>query len=140
MPEEAAPAPNAGRCVYGFVLFILCYSCLLLYILWAVIPSSWLASVGLGYFCSKYWALAVPVTCCMALLIFAALLYPAINLILTEEANSISVLVDSHSRNPQQSLEEMIRIPQDVKQLMERGIPPIFDLDIQEVNQLLFTS
>ena len=140
MPEEAAPAPNAGRCVYGFVLFILCYSCLILYSMWALIPSPWLISVGLAYFSSKYWVLAIPVTCCMLLVMFGALLYPAINLTLTQGTDSISILADSQSRKAPNRVKDMMKSIQDFKRLMERGIPPVYDLDIEEVNDLLYNS
>lgn len=97
MAEEASPAPNCGRCVYGFALLVLSICAFLMYFIWAVIPSPWLVACGLDYFSSKYFALAVPVTCCVSIFVFAAAVYPAINLMLTESPNSIHVLVDDHS-------------------------------------------
>lgn len=98
MAEEASPAPNSGRCVYGFALLVLSISAFLIYFVWAVIPSAWLVACGLDYFSSKYFAVAVPVTCCVSIFVFAAAVYPAVNFMLTESANSIHVLVDDNSR------------------------------------------
>jgi phosphatidylinositol glycan class P protein len=98
MADEASPAPNSGRCVYGFALLVLSICGFVMYFVWAVVPGSWLVACGLDYFSSKYFALAVPVTGCVSIFVFAAAIYPAINMMLTERANCIHVLVDDHSR------------------------------------------
>lgn len=133
MTEEAAPAPSIGRCIYGFALFILSITCLVLYITWSIIPSSYLTALGLGYFSSKYWAIAIPTTVCSLIGFFATLLYPSINMILTPPPDSISTITDRHSRKPVDQT-----CPRDVEELMETGIPSIWDMDIEHVNDLLY--
>ena len=85
MAEEASPAPNSGRCVYGFALLVLSVCSFLLYFVWAVVPGAWLVAYGLDYFSSKYFVLAIPVTCCVSIVVFAAAIYPAVNLMLTRK-------------------------------------------------------
>lgn len=135
MTEEAAPAPSIGRCIYGFALFILSMTCLALYISWSIIPSSHLTALGLGYFSSKYWAVAVPTTVSTLIAFFAILLYPSINMILTPSPDSVSTITDRHSRKPVDQIS-----PRDVQELMQTGIPSIWDMDIEHVNDLLYNK
>ena len=130
MSEEASPAPNPSRCIYGFVLMISSVCCFILYFLWAVIPSSILVSLGLEYFSSKLFAVAIPYACCIGLVLFASVIYPTINKMLTEAPDSINVLIDSQSRDP----------PNDFpfNDKMTKGIPPVCDLDVEEISQLLY--
>lgn len=149
MTEEAAPAPSIGRCIYGFALFILSITCLVLYITWSIIPSSYLTALGLGYFSSKYWAIAIPTTVCTLIGFFATLLYPSINMILTPPPDSISTITDRHSRKPvdqtcphkdQTCPRKDQTCPRNVEELMETGIPSIWDMDIEHVNDLLYNK
>jgi phosphatidylinositol glycan class P protein len=130
MSEEAAPAPNPGRCIYGFALLVVSISAFVMYMGWALTPSQWLSSLGLTYFSSKYWVLAVPVSCCTGIFVFGFLLYPAINLILTPSIDSMSTLVDIHSRSCLSSAKD--------QEPLTSGILPISDLQIEEVNALLY--
>lgn len=131
--EEAAPAPSIGRCIYGFALFILSVTCLILFLAWSITPSSCLSALGLHYFSSKYWIIAIPTTCCTLLAIFAICLYPAINMILTPSHDSLSTISDRHSRTPITSDDAS-----SVETLMDSGIPRIRDMDIEYVNELLY--
>lgn len=133
MTEEAAPAPSIGRCIYGFALFILSISCLLLFLSWSITPSTYLYALGLNYFSSKYWAIAIPTSVCSLIAVFAMLFYPAINLILTPAPRSISTVTDIHSRKSSVDDE-----PCNVRKLMEEGIPCIWDMNIEYVNELLY--
>lgn len=129
MGDEASPAPNSGRCVYGFALLVLSVSGFLLYFVWAVIPAAWLVSLGLEYFSSKYFALAVPVTCCVCLLLFAAVAYPAVNLILTEGPDQTTILVDDYSRSEGPAASQN-----------RTCIPPVWDMDVEDVSFLLYRN
>ena len=131
MAEDASPAPNSGRCVYGFALLVLSSTCFLLYVIWAVVPSDWLLASGLGYFSSKYYALAFPTVCCVSIALFGAFIYPAIILILTERPDCINVLIDSHSRHQQQLMRTSAN---------RKGIPPIWDMNVEDVSRKLYYS
>lgn len=129
MGDEASPAPNSGRCVYGFALLVLSVSGFLLYFVWAVIPAAWLVSMGLEYFSSKYFALALPVTCCVSLFLFAAVVYPAVNLTLTESPDKTTILVDDYSRCEGPAVSRN-----------RTGIPPVWDMDVEDVSFRLYRT
>ena len=121
---EHSPAPTSTRSVYGFVLYIGSYSLLLLYLIWAYIPTPWLHSIGLTYWPQKYWAIAIPVFICCAIFIFAVLLYPGVNLMMTPDLSSIHTVTDDYARKP------MTSVP--------GSIPSIYDIPISEVCQSLY--
>lgn len=125
MAEEAAPSPNAGRCIYGFAILILSICGFVLYATWALVPSSILIEIGLVYLSSKYYALAIPVFICTAIYFFGNFIYPSITLVLTHPPDSMTVLVDEHSRTQE-------------RKAPPRKIEPVCDLDIEEVSRKLY--
>ncbi|XP_033112753.1 phosphatidylinositol N-acetylglucosaminyltransferase subunit P-like, partial [Anneissia japonica] len=100
---------------------------LVLYIIWAYLPESWLHYVGLTYWPQKYWALAVPVYCsvCVPFLYF---FYTAYNFSITLPLDSINTMQDDYSRSPSQVADPTV------------AIPPISDIPISEVNRHLYRS
>ncbi|GFY43510.1 phosphatidylinositol N-acetylglucosaminyltransferase subunit P [Trichonephila inaurata madagascariensis] len=122
--SEHSPAPTSTRSVYGFVLYITNYTLLLIYLIWAYIPTPWLHALGLTYWPQKYWAVAIPVYICCCILIFALLLYPGINLMMTPDLSSIQTITDEHARIP--------------KPAVRGSIPPIYDIPISEVCHKLY--
>ncbi|WKX95935.1 hypothetical protein Q1695_012413 [Nippostrongylus brasiliensis] len=54
------PNPLPARGIYGFALYISSCCFLVLYILWAVVPTPILRSLGISYVPAKYWAIAIP--------------------------------------------------------------------------------
>lgn len=121
---EHSPAPTSTRSVYGFVLYIGSYSLLLLYLIWAYIPTPWLHSFGLTYWPQKYWAVAIPVFICCSIFIFAVLIYPGVNLLMTPDLSSVYTVTDEYARNP---------IP-----AVSNSIPPIYDIPISKVCHSLY--
>ncbi|GFY07665.1 phosphatidylinositol N-acetylglucosaminyltransferase subunit P [Trichonephila clavipes] len=122
--SEHSPAPTSTRSVYGFVLYITNYTLLLIYLIWAYIPTPWLHALGLTYWPQKYWAVAIPVYICCCILIFALLLYPGINLMMTPDLSSIQTITDEHARTPKPAVRD--------------SIPPIYDIPISEVCHKLY--
>jgi len=92
------PAPLPDRSVYGFVIYLGTYTVLSLYLIWAYIPDRWLHAVGLTYWPQKYWALAVPVYFCVAILTLAYFILPSYSLLITPSLDSTETFQDSHSR------------------------------------------
>nr|CAD7193791.1 unnamed protein product [Timema douglasi] len=119
MPEHT-PAPTPSRSVYGFVLYLSSYSALSVYLVWAFVPDNILHSIGLTYWPQKYWAVAVPIHLCVALALFAFLIYPSINLIMTPPLHDMRTITDPHAININGK-----KVPPD-------GIPPVSDIPISE--------
>ncbi|KFM82537.1 Phosphatidylinositol N-acetylglucosaminyltransferase subunit P, partial [Stegodyphus mimosarum] len=122
--SEHSPAPTSSRSVYGFVLYLGSYSLLIMYLIWAYIPTPWLHALGLTYWPQKYWAIAVPVFVCCSLFIFALLIYPGINLVMTPSLASLQTITDEYTRLP--------------KPAVPHSIPPIYDLPISDVCRKLY--
>ncbi len=89
MPEHT-PAPTPHRAVYGFAVFLLFKTLLILYLFWAFVPDNFLEnSLGLTYLPDKYFAMFLPMVVMMALIFFAFLIYPALNLSMTADVDDI---------------------------------------------------
>lgn len=54
------PNPLPARGIYGFALYISSVCLLILYLLWAIVPTPILRSLGITYVPAKYWAIAIP--------------------------------------------------------------------------------
>jgi len=141
--DGTGPGPSAGRSIYGYALMIFCLLSMFGYTAWAFLPESWLREHGLAYFSSKYYALALPVYICTLIFVFASIIYPAINLTLTAPITSMNTLVDSHTRTPPPNTDTHTIADQgDVCSTMNgvNCIPPIYDLSIEDVNEMLFAN
>lgn len=122
---EHTPAPYGPRSVYGYALYIGSNMLFCLYLIWAIVPEQILHNyLGLTYWPSKYWAVAIPVWALTALATFAFLIYPAINLLMTPDVNDISTITDKYS--------------QPKKEVVPGGIPPVSDIPITEVCRKLY--
>jgi phosphatidylinositol glycan class P protein len=125
MPEHT-PAPTPSRAVYGFVLYLTCYSAFAVYCVWAIIPDSFLHSLGLTYWPQKYWAIAIPIHVGLAVALFGAVIYPAINLTMTPPLDNLRTVTDPHALSLQGQV-----VP-------EGGIPPVSDIPISQVCRHLY--
>ncbi|XP_045785290.1 phosphatidylinositol N-acetylglucosaminyltransferase subunit P [Maniola jurtina] len=97
MPEHT-PAPTPSRSLYGFFMFVFSKIILAIYCIWAITPDYYLHYLNIYYYPQKYWSTAVPIQCLVALTIFAFLVYPSSNLMLTTNIDSIKTIQDSFSQ------------------------------------------
>ncbi|RWS12728.1 phosphatidylinositol N-acetylglucosaminyltransferase subunit P-like isoform X1 [Dinothrombium tinctorium] len=132
MSEEASPSPNINRSVYGYVLLLLSNLSLIVYCIWAFVPDQVLIRLGLTYSPSKYWCLAIPVYCGVAIAVFALFIYPGIIFLLTKPLNSINTITDRHSKYNATNTNEVRLIAS------FREISPIFDLSIDEICRRIY--
>ncbi|KAJ4970972.1 hypothetical protein NE237_004071 [Protea cynaroides] len=126
--EEHGPKPSE---VYGFVGSISTIVATVIFLGWAYIPEPWLHSIGITYYPSRYWALAVPVYA-MVTVVFAMVFYLGLNFLATPPPTSLNTIFDEFSRSPSSF------VPFEKED--ERPIEPIFDLGISQVNDLMFNS
>lgn len=95
---EHTPAPTPHRAVYGFAVFLLFKTLLILYLFWAFVPDDFLEnSLGLTYLPDKYFAMFLPMVVMVALMFFAFLIYPALNLSITADVDDVSTIRDKYS-------------------------------------------
>ncbi|CAH1414629.1 unnamed protein product [Lactuca virosa] len=100
----------------------------LIFLVWAYVPDPWLHSIGIFYYSSKYWALALPA---YALVIIATILifYIGLNFMATPSPSSFNSIFDENSREPvccDSVLEED-----------DRHIEPYSDIGIDQINELM---
>ncbi|CAH0692361.1 unnamed protein product [Chilo suppressalis] len=97
MPEHT-PAPTHARSLYGFFMYLFSKIVLGIYFTWAFMPDYYLHYFNIYYYPQKYWSTAVPIQFLVALTLFAFLIYPSSNLILTIDIGSINTINDPHSQ------------------------------------------
>ena len=114
--------------LYGFVAWIAIHVLYSLYLLWAHLPAHVLNGLGVTYHPDKHWALALP---CYAIvtLVTIPVVYASYNLMNLPPLESVSTIVDEHSRAPEER--EMASWSQD------DYIPTIVDLPVTFVSNLM---
>ena len=66
--DHGKPPPAINIEVYGFGLWIFTFVAFVLYCAWAFTPVEYLHRIGITYYPSQYWALAVPAYLCVTFL------------------------------------------------------------------------
>ncbi|GAB4832809.1 hypothetical protein Ancab_006826 [Ancistrocladus abbreviatus] len=123
---EHGPKPAE---VYGFVGSITTVAATVIYFIWAYVPESWLHSVGISYFPSRYWALAFP-TYFMATVVLMLGFYIGLNFLATPPPTSMTVMFDDYSREPQNFMPSTGE--------GDQPIEPICDIGINTINDIMF--
>ncbi|XP_071735951.1 phosphatidylinositol N-acetylglucosaminyltransferase subunit P-like isoform X3 [Rutidosis leptorrhynchoides] len=116
--------PNPSE-VYGFVGAI----STVVATVWAYVPDPWLHSIGIFYYPSKYWALALPAYASVALATMF-LFYVGLNFMATPAPTSLNSIYDENSKDPvwfDPALKED-----------DRPIEPYSDIGIDQINELMF--
>eukprot|EP00899_Mesostigma_viride_P002002 jgi/Mesvir1/11802/Mv00161-RA.1 len=112
--------------VYGFVGMITTVIAYCMFLAWAYVPDDVLRSMGITYYPSKYWAVAIPAFVPVAIA-YGVLVYTCINMIHTPDRAAYCTLHDSFS------------IPTKHDEGGPAGaIPPISDISIMDVNRALY--
>ncbi|KAF6153985.1 hypothetical protein GIB67_037689 [Kingdonia uniflora] len=126
--EVHGPKPSE---VYGFVGSITTVVAAVLFLIWAYTPERWLHAIGITYYPSRYWALAVP-TYAMVTVVLAMAFYIGMNFTVTPPPTSFNTIFDEHSREPSSFVT--------IVEGDERPIDPISDIGIDLINDLMFSS
>ncbi|KAK4279896.1 hypothetical protein QN277_011598 [Acacia crassicarpa] len=123
---EHGPKPSE---VYGFVGSITVVVASVIFLIWAYVPEHWLHSIGITYYPSRYWALAVP-TYVIVTIVLGLGFYIGLNFMSTPSPASVNTIYDEHSRDPSQ-----INCSGDGA---EKAIEPMSDIDITRINNIMF--
>ncbi|KAK6635989.1 hypothetical protein RUM43_009641 [Polyplax serrata] len=137
---EHTPAPTPSRGVYGFALYLICLCGLVVYTVWAAVPDCVLHSLGISYYPQKYWAIALPVYCMMALAVFAFFIYPSMNLLLTPALDDMKVVTDSHAMFRECDKNATLLHCGGGEESNVHGIPPASDIQISHVCKTLYLN
>ena len=120
--------PNPAA-VYGFVGWLGTLVGFLLYLLWAYLPVEILHNLGVTYYPSRYWAVAIPAYVCVAV-VFIFTTYSGFCLMINPPVDAFSTFTDKHALDKPKDWHA--HKPNDSR------LPPIFDIPIAEVNRLLY--
>ncbi|KAJ7962799.1 Phosphatidylinositol N-acetylglucosaminyltransferase subunit P [Quillaja saponaria] len=126
--SEHGPKPSE---VYGFVGSITTVVASVIFFVWAYVPESWLHSIGIFYYPSRYWALAVPTYVIIAVILMLGF-YIGLNFMSTPSPKSINTIFDEFSRDPS----SFVSSPHGE----DEPIKPISDIGINKINNLMFND
>ncbi|XP_028778092.1 uncharacterized protein LOC114752594 isoform X1 [Neltuma alba] len=87
---EHGPKPSE---VYGFVGSITVVVASVIFLIWAYVPEHWLHSIGITYYPSRYWALAVP-TYVMVTIVLGLGFYIGLNFMSTPSPASLNTIYE----------------------------------------------
>jgi len=132
--------------IRAFVAWICTHLCYTLFILWAYLPDPVLNDLGVTYFPSKYWAVAMP---CHVLVSFAImyLLYWFYNLMRLPQLRAFQNVMDEYSKAPDEkcAVDILPYAPWSPAACccavwgQGEHIPRIYDLQITSVNAALYS-
>lgn len=112
--------------IYAFVGWIGTIASYAIFLTWALVPDDYLRQVGITYYPSKYYALALPcyVIVCIVLVILA---YVGISMILNPDPDDTRTVCDCHSR----------RIAAKFHCVRKGNVPEIGDIDAVDLTALM---
>ncbi|XP_062175140.1 phosphatidylinositol N-acetylglucosaminyltransferase subunit P [Alnus glutinosa] len=125
---EHGPKPSE---VYGFVGSITTVVATVIFLVWAYVPEAWLHYIGIFYYPSRYWALAVPAYF-MVTVVLALGFYLGLNFMSTPSPTSLNTMFDEFSREPSSFLPSMDGD--------EQPIEPISDIGLDRINDVMFNN
>ncbi|KAF9156779.1 hypothetical protein DFQ26_009240 [Actinomortierella ambigua] len=99
-----------------------------MYLAWAYLPKEMLDSLGITYYPSKYWALALPIWL-FVLIIYLYIVFFAVNLYNTASFDSFHTITDDHA-NPLETTSSAA--------LTDDFVPDLMDIPIGLVNAALY--
>ncbi len=112
---------------YAFVAWIGSILTYVVFLLWAFAPQHVLHSIGITYYPSKYYALALPAYVIVVYLL-GNMLYVGLNMFSTLDPTSINTLEDCNTNVDTASMED----------LKEGAVPEFADLDPCLVSRVLY--
>eukprot|EP01126_Amoeba_proteus_P050361 TRINITY_DN5941_c0_g1_i3.p1 TRINITY_DN5941_c0_g1~~TRINITY_DN5941_c0_g1_i3.p1 ORF type:complete len:127 (-),score=16.15 TRINITY_DN5941_c0_g1_i3:42-422(-) len=104
-------------------------SCLVAYLIWAFLPDSVLQPLGITYYPDRYWAVLGPQYLLVSF-IFSIIIYVAINLMDTAPLDSFHLITDKNAKEG--GITDLLQ--------EEGDIPPIADIPLTVVNELLYNQ
>ncbi|KLO19391.1 PIG-P-domain-containing protein [Schizopora paradoxa] len=133
--QERSRAPE----IYGFVAYTSTSVLFILYVLWALLPDSWILAIGIDWYPNREWANLLPAYSAI-MVILTYFTYWALALYLTPSFESLSTITDARAHvaeAPVSSTSEKFSNPYLAAALPD-AIPHMYDLPIGLVNRILY--
>ncbi|OIW03903.1 hypothetical protein TanjilG_30179 [Lupinus angustifolius] len=136
---EHGPKPSE---VYGFVGSITTVAASVIFLVWAYVPESWLQSIGISYYPSRYWALALP-TYLLVTIVLGVVFYIGLNFTATPPPTSKYSVFGEYEANFFRDTDEFTRDPLSPDCSLDpddKPIEPISDIGIDRINDIMFNN
>ena len=123
---------TAAAAVYGFVGLVLSVTFYVGWLLWSLLPKEVLRSVGIHYYPSRYWAIAVPVYACVTFCAYVVM-YAGCIMVRIQPPNSFNSYTDNYAKElDDDELHHYLPNAQ--------TIPPLADIPLPAVNMILYAG
>jgi len=135
--QEISRAPE----IYGFVAYTSTSVLFILYVLWALLPDSWILAIGIDWYPSRDWANLLPAYSAI-LILLTYFTYWALALFSTPSFGSLSTITDSRAHvadNPISMAGEGFSNPY-LAAALPNAIPHMYDIPIGLVNRVLYDT
>ncbi|KAJ3149558.1 hypothetical protein HDU89_003610 [Geranomyces variabilis] len=127
------PTRSETREYIGFAIYLASFVAFVLYLAWAVLPDAVLHALGLSYYPTRWWALALPVWV-LGLIPFIPIAFTGINLLRTPGLQALDTISEPGAR--------VLQFPVDGDKLLKLGsedsIPELEDIPLSTINQILY--
>ncbi|KAI9004115.1 PIG-P [Gaertneriomyces semiglobifer] len=132
-----APRRNASekREYYGFVVYLVSFVAFVTYLGWSLLPDEMLHALGVYYYPTRWWALAIPVHV-TGWIPFILLMYNGINLWRTPPFESLNTITDEKAK----VLSYPVSVEKFRKLADKDAVPEIEDIPISLMNEILFAD
>jgi len=133
--QEMSRAPE----IYGFVAYTSTSVLFILYVLWALLPDSWILATGIDWYPSREWANLLPAYSAI-LVLLTYFTYWALALFLTPSFESLSTITDSRAHIadiPASATGDGFSNPY-LDATLPDAIPHMYDIPIGLVNRVLY--
>lgn len=116
---------------FGFALYVGSSFIALVYLLWAYLPASWLKSLDISFFPSRWWALAIPAYTVMLLIYIYVALALYNTEVLTVPPTSLTTITDVQAKVPN---------AEDAYKYLWQGTDGVWDLPLGLVCEVLYSE
>ncbi|KAG8947331.1 hypothetical protein FRC03_001063 [Tulasnella sp. 419] len=117
---------------YGFVAWISTSIAWILFLLWALLPDSWIRATGLEWYPSREWALLLPAYS-VFLVLFTYFTYLSMAIAATPSFSELKAVTDSFAHIPSADRDN----PYLGDMLSPNSVPEIYDLPLGFVNKVM---
>ena len=118
--------------IYSFVAWLASFLVYVCYIMWAFLPTDWLHSLGITYYPSRYYAVALP-SYVLVTYLLSGMMYISYNMMNTLSPENLHSIQDDIGVNRNTRLAPLTFIKVDIKE----GIPDIGDIDPIQYSKIL---
>ena len=119
---------SSSRAKFAFVAYISSIVAFVIYVFWAFFPKNFLYEIGITYYPSRYYGVALPAYM-IVLMLLVTMIYIGINLYSTHDPESMATINDVHTRTAPSAF---------LKCSTMGGIPDMGDIDPVDTSSMLF--